>query len=180
SLESAVEGLLNLLDVKYCVSHWEFIVTPQERIALVEGHLRPAGDRIMELVEHSTGRSPTAVLCEALARREADFRFEPRGSCGIFWLIPQSVLEEVREVKVEGEAAEGLCEDLYVNVEGIKATANWKEASDWMTRFAHVMAKGRDLEEVKEKCREVARSVKLSGTAGGREATTRLKLAVDS
>src|SRR5437016_6367441 len=86
-LERAMKRLLEQLGVRYGVSHWEFIITPDERIALVEGHLRPAGGRIMELIEYSTGRSPVAALCEALAQKSVDLSFTPHTSCGIFWMV---------------------------------------------------------------------------------------------
>ena len=179
ALERAVHQLLSQLEVRYCVSHWECIITPDERIALVEGHLRPAGGRIMELVEHSTGRSPTGALCEALARRKVDFSFAPHTSCGIFWLVPETPLAEVTEVEVDHEVTEALCKDLYVNQEGIIATPNWIQATDWLTRFAHVLATGDNLDSVLSRCREVAQSVILSGKTSNTPASTSLKLAMD-
>jgi hypothetical protein len=176
--ESAVVELLGRLGVRYCVSHWEFIVTPEGRVALVEGHLRAAGDRIMELVEQSTGRSPTRALCEALAGRGADFRFEPRGACGIFWMVPRQPLASVTHVEA-AEPGEG-CAALYLNRAGITSTRNWSQATDWISRFAHVMAKGAGSEEVLARCREAARGVRLVGLgADGRAAETTLRLSVD-
>src|SRR5262245_36201509 len=115
ALEEAIHRLLERLGARYCVSHWEFIITPDERIALVEGHLRSAGGRIMELVEQSVGRSPTGALCEALGRGRADFSFKPLRSCGVFWMVPERSLEKVVGVKVERAEIEGLYKDLYIN-----------------------------------------------------------------
>lgn len=178
-LERAVGRLLDELGVKYSVSHWEFIITPDNRIALVEGHLRAGGDRIMELVEQSTGRSPMGVLCDALAQGDADFSFAPRHSCGVFWMVPEMPMTEVTEIQ-EGRGPDGEPgEDLYINGKGIMATADWSEATDWITRFAHIMAAGDGLADVLVRCREVARGVKLSGRGGDGPASTRLKLALD-
>lgn len=157
----------------------EYSITPDERIALVEGHLRPAGGRIMELVEQSTGLSPTGALCEALAQRKANFSFQAQRSCGIFWMVPDRPLEKVTEVKVERTAIEGLYKDLYINDEGIRLAENWAEATDWLTRFVHIMATGENLEEIKGRCREVARRVTLTGSSDGRPASTQLKLVID-
>jgi hypothetical protein len=179
ALEGAVAELLKELAVRYCVSHWEFIITPDERIALVEGHLRPAGDRIMELIEHSTGRSPTGALCEALAQQKVEFKFVPQRSCGIFWLVPDVPLAEVTEVKVDRAVTDELCQDLYVNEEGIIATPNWTQATDSLTRFAHVMATGVNLDSVVNRCREVAQNVLLSGNRNATPASTSLKLVID-
>jgi ATP-grasp domain-containing protein len=178
-LERAMQQVLDELRVSYCVSHWEFIITPDERIALVEGHLRPAGDQIMALIEHSTGRSPTAALCEALSRRKVDFSFVPRMSCGIFWMVPQIPLAEVTHIEVERAVTEALCEDLYIDDPGIIATPNWSYAADWMKRFAHVMSTGRNLDFIKRCCRDVAQSVTLFGTGNDSHASTPLKLAID-
>jgi hypothetical protein len=178
AVEGAVEEMLGRLGVRYCVSHWEFIVTPGGQVALVEGHLRAAGDRIMELVEHSTGRCPTRALCEALAGRGADFRFEPREACGVFWMVPRRPLASITHVEA-AKAGEG-CVDLYLNHEGITSTQNWSRATDWISRFAHVMMTGADSGEVLERCREVARGVRLVGVGeDGRPAETTLKLAID-
>jgi hypothetical protein len=179
ALEDAVQQLLDGLDVGYCVSHWEFIITPEERIALVEGHLRPAGDRIMELIEHSTNHSPTAALCEALAQQKVDFSFAPQTSCGIFWLIPETPLTKVTEVTINRDVTDALTKDLYVNEEGILATPGWSEASDWLTRFAHVMATGKNVSGVINNCREVARNVTLTGYVNDTPTSTTLKLAID-
>jgi hypothetical protein len=175
-LEAAVSGLLRQLDVSYGVSHWEFIVTADERLALVEGHLRPAGDRIMELVEHSSGHSPTRQLCEALAGREAEFAFPGEKSCGIFWMIPQRPVAKVTRVEMAAAAGAGWCKDLYVNQGGILAAAGWARASDWLSRYAHVMVTGGGGQEVMQRCREVAQGVKLYEEGG---AVTPLKLAID-
>ena len=179
ALERAINELLDQLQVRYCVSHWEFIITTDERIALVEGHLRPAGDRIMELIEYSTGRSPVAALCEALAGRKKNFSFVPRVSCGIFWMVPETPVEEVTQIEVERAVTDALCEDLYLNHRGIMATPSWSHATDWMARFAHVLATGSNLRSIKNCCRDVAASVILSGKRNAASASTPLKLAVD-
>lgn len=179
ALERAIHQLLEQLEVRYCVSHWEFIITPDQRIALVEGHLRPAGGRIMELIEQSTGQSPTSILCEAMAQRKVDFSFVPRTSCGIFWMVPEVPLTEVSEVRVAHDATDALCKDLFINQQGIMATPNWAQATDWLTRFAHALVIGDNLHAVMEHCRAVAQDVILSGNRSDTPASTPLKLAVD-
>ena len=179
ALERAIQQLLNRLAVNYCVSHWEFIVTTDERIALVEGHLRPAGGRIMELVEHSTSHSPTAALCEALAEQTTDFSFARQTSCGIYWLVPETPLTSVNKVSVNREVTDTLSKDLYVNEEGIMATPGWSHASDWLTRLAHVLTTGDSLDNVLDRSREVARNVILSGYLNNTPTSTSLQLAID-
>jgi hypothetical protein len=180
ALEQSISALLEQLNVRYGVSHWEFIVTPEERIALVEGHLRPAGGRILELVEHSTGAGPVAALYQGLIRDKAEFSFVPRQTCGLFWMVPQEPLVEVDEIKIDSEVRERLCLDLFVNQEGIKATPNWSRAKDWTKRFAHVMAAGENLDSILSRCREVARSVVLYGKTNAGRASTPLVLAIDN
>jgi len=179
ALERAIHQLLEHLEVSYAVSHWEFIITPDERIALVEGHLRPAGGRIMELIVQSTGQSPTSALFEALAQRKVDFSFAPRTSCGLFWMIPEVPLTEVTELKVNHDVTGALCKDLYIHQQGIIATPNWAQATDWLMRLAHVLATGDNLDVVIERCRTVAQSVILSGKTNDTPASTPLKLAID-
>lgn len=177
-VEQAVIRLLQELEVKHAVSHWEFIVTRDDRIAMVEGHLRPAGGRIMELVEHSTGRSPTAALCTAMTERTG-FSFHPSISCGLFWLVPQTPLTEVTNITHSTTAAMPFIKDVYINSKGIKSTPGWSHARDWTTRFVHVLATGSNLAEITKHCRDVARGIVLSGKRDGVSATTRLKLAID-
>ncbi len=182
-LESAVETsmreLLVALNVNYGVSHWEFIVTPDERIALVEGHLRAAGDRIMELIQHSTGRAPTGPLLKALAGREADFSFRPHRSAGIFWMVPQTPLAEVTDIQVGAAAQQPDCHDVHLRHDRIKAKANWSHAEDWTVRLAHVMATGENLESILGTCRRVAEDIVLVGSLNGSPASTPLMLAID-
>lgn len=178
-LEHIMTTLLQKLGVRYGVSHWEFIVTQDHRIALVEGHLRPAGDRIMELIEHSTGKSPTGALCEAMALRTASFSFKPAISAGIFWMIPESPLERIIKVEIDRAVTDPTCQDIYVNDEGICQSADWSHAADWMTRFAHVMAIGDNHQQIQDRCRRVAQGIALSGIKNGAPKTTRLILAID-
>jgi hypothetical protein len=132
----------------------------------------------MELIERSTGRSPTGALCEALAGGTPDFAFEPRRSCGIFWMIPEVPLPQVAEVVVEEELLKAdWNEDVYINENGIKATPNWSRATDVIMRFAHVIASGGSIAEVLGRCREAAGRVRLVGEGGAD--TTRLMLACD-
>jgi len=179
ALERAIETLLKQLEVRYGVSHWEFIVTSDDRIALVEGHLRPAGDRIMELIERSTGKSPTAALFEALASKAASFSFKPEISSGIYWMVPEWPLERVTAVSIDSSTTDGFFHDLYINDEGIREAANWSHATDWMTRLAHVMVTGANQQQIQDRCRRIAQSVSLSGTRNGIAGSTRLMLAID-
>jgi hypothetical protein len=178
-VENAITRLLQELRVRYAVSHWEFIITNDERIALVEGHLRPAGGRIMELVEHSTGQNPTVALCTAMADERADFLFHFGTSCGLFWLVPHTPLAKIIKITSSVGAAIPYIKDIYINEKGIEATPNWSHAGDWTTRFVHVLATGRNLAEITDNCRRVANEIVLSGERDGTPATTRLKLAID-
>lgn len=178
-LVRAIETLLDQLGVRYGVSHWEFIVTSDERIALVEGHLRPAGDRIMELIKHSTSKSPTAALFEALASNSANFSFEPEICCGVYWMVPESPLSKVTGITVDHSAIDGFFHDLNIDDEGIRQAANWSHANDWLTRFAHVLVTGANLQEIQERSRRIAQSVSLFGVRSDIAASTRLMLAID-
>jgi hypothetical protein len=177
-LERTMVTLLQQLGVRYGVSHWEFIVTRDDRIALVEGHLRPAGDRIMELIGYSTGKSPTAALCEALALRTGNFSFKPAISAGIFWMVPEIPQERITKIEID-PVVDMICRDLYVNTDGIRHSAHWSHAIDWMTRFAHVIATGADAHQIQDRCRCVTQAISLCGITDGTPMTTHLRLAID-
>src|SRR5258707_11282353 len=133
----------------------------------------------MELIEYSTGRSPTAVLFEALAQGKADFSFEPRTSSGIFWMVPQTPLEEVTDITVGPATTEVACKDLYIKHEGVRASSNWSQATDWTMRYAHLIVTGQNLDSITSCCRRIAHNVVLSGKIGGVPASTPLTLAID-
>jgi hypothetical protein len=178
-LEAAIYSLLESLKVCYCVSHWEFIVTQDRRIALVEGHLRPAGDRILDLVQISTGTSATGALCRALATQKSDFTFIAGTTCGIFWMVPQYPLSEVTGVTFEAVAKEHPGAQLYLDFKRIQDISNWTGAMNSMTRLAHVIAAGTDAESVLAICRTVASCVILHGMNGNVCTSTPLMLTID-
>jgi len=181
-LREAVNSLLTTLRVRYCVSHWEFIVTRDERIALVEGHLRPAGDRIMELIERSTGNSPTGVLCRAIAGgavNQDSFRVGLQSS--IFWLVPERPLEKVDYIQVDWEAFDRKSVRLVLDEDTIRSATNWSCASDWTLRPAAVLASGNSLTELRAISQAVANAITIAtnGANGNPAQKSRLKLAVD-
>jgi hypothetical protein len=80
---------------------------------------------------------------------------------------------------VNRDVTDALSNDLYVSDDGIKATTNWSQAGDWLTRFVHVMTTGANLDDVLNRGREIGRNVILSGYVNDTSASTPLKLSMD-
>lgn len=166
TLEHCIRILLDGMKVAYAISHWEFIVTPDYRLALVESQLRPGGDRIMELVERATGQSIEGALLRWLAGRSppTEVTFTPNCFAAVCFLAP--------EVRVDGftghrvlRGAEELCKELQVDAEALRC-GPWEGPSDWTNRYVSVICVGRTLEEARDRCAEAASSVRLTTCSG--------------
>ncbi|SMP75439.1 hypothetical protein SAMN06265222_11937 [Neorhodopirellula lusitana] len=95
----AIKSLLESMDVRYGISHWEFIVTGDDRIALVEGHLRPPGDNINQLVGLATGTRLTDRLLAKISGKPVPLSAMQNRYAGIFWLAPSCPVWNVVSVE---------------------------------------------------------------------------------
>ena len=164
-LRGAVEGLLAELGVWYGVSHWEFIVTPDERLALVETQMRPAGDRIMQLVEFATGAHPIRALLAWMAGKGFDpLLFRPSRSAAICFLAPERPVGRVRDVQAD-PGIESLCREWWVDLEAL-ADTDWHGPTGWADRYAWVVSTGPDIHEARGRCREAAAHLRMIGERG--------------
>ena len=180
TLKSAIQALLTRLNVSYTLSHWEFIITPDLRIALVEGHLRPGGDSIMDLVELSTKVNPNRALLELLSGNSTAFVMRDHHRyAGIFWMAPKATLYRICEVNVPVDATD-LCEDVHIKRDELLKEVNWSGPTDWTNRHAYLICTGTSAEEITKKCAMAASQITLTGrTANDQEAMTSLKLVIE-
>ncbi len=166
TLEQCIRILLDDMKVAYAISHWEFIVTPDDRLALVESQLRPGGDRIMELVERATGQSIEGALLRWLAGRSppTEDSFPDKCTAAVCFLAP--------EVRIDGftghlvvPGAEELCKELQVDAEALRR-GPWEGPTDWTNRHVSVICYGHSLEEARGRCAQAASSVRLLTSSG--------------
>jgi hypothetical protein len=166
TLEQCIRILLDDMKVAYAISHWEFIVTPDYRLALVEAQLRPGGDRIMELVERATGQSIEGALLRWLAGRSppTEDSFPHKCFAAVCFLAPETCVDRFTGHRVVS-GAEELCKELQVDADALRS-GPWEGPSDWTNRHVSVICVGRTLEEARGHCAEAASSVRLSTSSG--------------
>jgi len=133
----------------------------------------------MDLIEYSTGTSPTGALCEALAHGSANFSFDPQRSAAILWMVPGKALGTVEKIDVTESKRSSNTRDFFLDVAGIKAAYAWSHATKWTERFAWVLATESDFNAIRTWCEYVARNVVLSGTTAGVADSTVLTLALE-
>jgi hypothetical protein len=101
----SVRKMLSTLKVNCAISHWEFIVTSDDRLALVETQLRPAGDAIPSLIDIATGVCPYRSLFQ-LSLNHAfvnEALFAPKQAAFVAFLHPES-LAAGRELRIQTKA----------------------------------------------------------------------------
>lgn len=122
--------LLTELQVVQCISNWEYIVTPDNKIALVEGQLRPSGDRLMQLIQLATGINPFEALLTGNTIPTQN------RTAAIRWLGPQDI-----EVKGDDITIPNLPEnwETQINKEALLQNPNWPGPVDWYNRHVAVI-----------------------------------------
>ena len=163
-LDRVLPDLLGRLDVNYSISHWEFIVTEDDQLALVEGQLRPAGDLITTLVDLACGRSLYENLFRAFLADSGEMTaMVPQKTAVLLFLVPGRPLQEITKISVPSEesAAEGVT--LLVNEAALKKTRGWNGRLAWYARHATVIAAAEDPGVAYEWAVSQARSVVLEG-----------------
>jgi hypothetical protein len=178
TLLQVTSHLLTDLGVQLCISHWEYIITEDGRLALVEAQLRPAGDRIMTLVSRATGSDPYRILFNAFKRKSGwslpDFR--PKRCAAIFFPVPE------REVQgdfrlVCGEHVRTLFDkDLFIQAD-MANTRSWGRRLEWYSRYVEILTEGDTFEATKQKCERILPDLIVYCPAGsGPEQRVRLTL----
>lgn len=131
--EAVTVQMLERLGVRQCISNWEFIATPDDRIALIEGQLRPSGDRLMQLIQLATGINPFSALlvCE---HAPAD-----AGTASIRWLGPKDILRAGEHFTIP-HLPTGW--QAIIDQAGLLANPAWPGPIDWYNRHVAIIGKG--------------------------------------
>jgi hypothetical protein len=162
TLYSATSALLNHLHVQFCISHWEYIVTTDQRLALVEAQLRPAGDHIMELVSRATGRNPYRALFDLLGKTKdhALPNFPADGVAAIFFPHPkQPVLGKFSVVC--GDKARALWDRNIFIDPNLTNASRWSKNIEWYSRYLAVIVEGSTFEIAKQKCENILTDLRV-------------------
>jgi hypothetical protein len=155
TLVQVTSRLLDELGVEFCISHWEYIVTEDERIALVEAQLRPAGDFIMNLVSIATDSNPYRVFLDALKSKDGlPIGFSKKRLSAVFFPLPDREIRGAFSLVCQGEAAALCGKRLFIDDELPNARA-WKRQAEWHSRYLAILTDGATFDEAKAKCQQI-------------------------
>ena len=152
--------LLKELGVEFAISHWEYIVTDDDRLALVEAQLRPAGDRIMDLVRRATDIDPYIALFDALNihKNSKVPNFVNQRSAAVFFPRPDRLvagnLSIIQEAQFDKDSS------WFVGVDLATASA-WGPDIQWYSKHLAVITVGADFSAAHEQCKEFLGSLKV-------------------
>lgn len=156
TVQEVTADLLDQLEVEFCISHWEYIVTDDERLALVEAQLRPAGDRIIDLVWRATDCNPYHVLFGAL-RGDESFVLPPfsvRRKAAVFFPQPERLvrgkLSLVRDTHTD-KMFEG---SLFLGSDFASASV-WGSQPQWYSKHVALLAEGQTFESARKQCEKM-------------------------
>ena len=178
SLANAIRSLLDHLGVEQCISHWEFIVTPDARLALVEAQLRPAGDRIMTLIQRSTGLSPyRALFANLLGEEIGQTQFRPKRCAAVFFPQPHRKVSGKLSICVDqNDSIVGDC--IVIDHVGIGEIDSWGGGIEWDGKYLAVLTEGMNLDEARKRCENVLHNVRLCGELSGSRSESSFRLPV--
>lgn len=152
AVQSATSKLLEDLDVRLCISHWEYVVTEDGRLALVEAQLRPGGDWIMNLITEATDRNPYSVLLSFLGKNASEPpRFSKKRVAAVFFPLPEREIRGQFSIVCEPEAQALRGMSLFIDDE-LSEVSKWQAEAQWHSRFVTVISTGADFEECKAHC----------------------------
>ena len=155
TVQHVTASLLDELQVEFGISHWEFIVCEDGRLALVEAQLRPAGDRIMDLVFRATDRNPYHMLFSALVER-GPFElpaFCARQKAAVFFPQPEYQASGKFSIIERTDSTASLAGRAYfVEPELEKDRLRWGGKVLWHSRLMSIVTEGETFEEAKRKC----------------------------
>ncbi len=178
SLTAAVGCLLGELRVGCAISHWEFIVTPDRRLALVEGQLRPAGDNIMELVRLASGSDPYHLLFAALRGQSVSIAARQSGApvATVHFPRPASEIHAPLVLSSSHPAGASRSDSLIVSPD-LATARRWGCDSDWGDRHIAVITSGPNFEAARRACEEIVANLALEGCdASGQRMMCALRL----
>ncbi len=130
AMRKANEWLLSNLQVEQCISNWEYIVTPDNQLALVEGQLRPSGDRLMQLIQMATGINPFEALFTGHVAPTQN------RTAAIRWLGPKEIEINGNDITIP-DLPDGW--EVMINREALLQNPNWPGPVDWYNRHVAVV-----------------------------------------
>lgn len=148
SVEAWVPKLLDYAGVINNLTHWEFIITPENSIALVEVNMRPPGDRITSLISGTFG-----IDIVGLCISSNDFPPISASRIGIVGFPkPEHSVQEIVGVISNDKKQHDMDCELNVDFSAIKENSEWILPISWRNRYISVFAYGATPAMALEKC----------------------------
>ncbi|MBD9357367.1 ATP-grasp domain-containing protein [Methylomonas albis] len=168
NLEASIKRLLHDLKINCSISHWEFIVTTEDKLALVEGQLRPAGDQIMELIRLATGVDPYVRLFDAMfsCNNHEHSRQIPLTRSNIVAAVhfPKPSSNIFGPMQLDLGALTKDASDHSVTVSRDFFSANlWSSDSNWSQRYVAVLTVGDSYQSAYDQCLTLVSQLRLIG-----------------
>jgi len=162
--------MLDELGVQFCISHWEYIVTDEDRLALVEAQLRPAGDWIMQLITRATGHDPYGALLGAVNRERKPSLpdFAEKQIAAVFFPLPEREILGRFSIVCEAEAEPLLGKSVFIDPD-VNNASSWARHPQWCARYLSVITEGQSFDEAKELCQRVVSKMKIHQAAGSEQ-----------
>lgn len=164
-MEQSTRQMLNMLGVQNAISNWEYIVTPDNKIALVEGQLRPSGDSLMQLIELATGSHPYSWFFQFLVQEQMQSFPTTHQVSGISWLWPQQVQQQITDIILPESTPPNW--HINVNRSALLAAQNWPGPADWYQRHLSITGQATNYKDFNRQIHELANEIKLVGSLGG-------------
>lgn len=135
-MEQVCADMLDQLQVENLISNWEFIITPEGKIGLIEGQLRPSGDKLMHLIQLSTGENPYQHwIKQVLGSAVNDITTIKHAT--VTWLSPKEVIHQITSVELP-KLPNGV--ELNIDKAALLNSENWPGPVDWYNRYISVVA----------------------------------------
>ena len=173
-LHKVVTDMLDSLEVQNTISNWEFIITPDDKLAMVEGQLRPSGDNVMDLIENACLFSPYTLFFDSLKMGVLPVQgFVAVHTSVICWPRPAEVAERISRIDLPAHLPKGV--HLNADRDALLQSRQWQGPRSWYDRHVSVMATASNADEAWKLCHDTLSECHLKGvTSDGKHLETGL------
>lgn len=163
-MEQSTRQMLNMLGLQNTISNWEYIITPDNKIALIEGQLRPSGDSLMQLIELATSSHPYSWFFQGLIKSSLQPFLTAQYMSGVSWLWPQQVQQQITDIILP----ENIPPNWHINANRpvLLAAQNWPGPADWYQRHLSITGQANSHENLNRQMYKLANEIKLVGNLG--------------
>ncbi|MDX2002545.1 MAG: ATP-grasp domain-containing protein [Chitinophagales bacterium] len=159
AMEKAIVGVLEQLGAENTISNWEFIISPENQLVLVEGQLRPSGDKVMNLIQQAHEADLYAFYLESLVSGKTFEYPKAKSTSLIYWPGPNETLERIDWIQLPNKLPPQV--KLFLDRPALIAANNWQGPLSWYDRHIAIMVTATSAEEGHIKIKEACSKIKL-------------------